>query len=56
MNTIGRWTIALAIALLMGATYVQYMVSEPLRMNIYLTGSLALLFAAGQGDAQVPSS
>jgi sirohydrochlorin ferrochelatase len=45
MNTIGRWTIALAIALLMGATYVQYMVSEPLRMNIYLTGSLALLFA-----------
>jgi hypothetical protein len=44
MSTLVRWLLPLFLALLLGSTFVQYLVTHPLRMSAYLSVSLLILF------------
>lgn len=40
-----RWPMVAALAALLGAAYIQYLVTQPLRMSLYLSACFVLLFA-----------
>ena len=44
MRSVFRWLLPLGLAVLLGSTLVQYLVTHPLRMSAYLSASLVILF------------